>query len=75
MRDGMPEPITAASPFFSKGKERLKPGGAMYVMLSSHGDLGLFGKLIERAGLQAQIAAEHSIYFESYLLYKLTPVP
>jgi len=46
---------------FDQSRERLKPGGSLYVMLSSDSDLGLFAALIARAHLRARLVAEHSI--------------
>src|SRR5262249_27942544 len=44
---------------FEEARERLKPGGRLYVMLSSDSDLNLFAMLIERAGFSARLAHEH----------------
>ncbi len=40
-------------------------------MVSSDSDLNLFSALITRAGFQAQLVAERSIFIESFLLYSL----
>ena len=56
---------------FDQSRERLKPGGRVYVMVSSDSDLDLFSAFITRAGFQAQLVAEHSILIESFLLYSL----
>jgi methylase of polypeptide subunit release factors len=56
---------------FDQSRERLKPGGRLYVMVSSDSDLELFSALITRAGFQAQLVAERSILIESFLLYSL----
>lgn len=56
---------------FDQSRERLKPGGRLYVMVSSDSDLELFSTLIMKAGFQAQLAAERSILIESFLLYLL----
>jgi release factor glutamine methyltransferase len=56
---------------FDQSRERLKPGGSLYVMLSSDSDLGLFAALIARAHLRARLVAEHSILIESFLIYAL----
>jgi methylase of polypeptide subunit release factors len=56
---------------FNQARERLKPGGRLYVMVSSDSDLELFSGLITRAGFQAQLVAERSILIESFLLYLL----
>jgi methylase of polypeptide subunit release factors len=56
---------------FDQARERLKPGGRLYVMVSSDSDLDLFGRLIERAGFRAQVIFERSIYIESFIIYEL----
>ena len=57
---------------FEQARERLKPGGRIFVMVSSDTDLGLFGRLIDEAGLNARVALEHSIFIESFIIYELT---
>jgi len=57
---------------FLEARERLKPGGRFYVLLSSDSDLGLLGRLIEDAGFSARLAGQRSIVFESFVLYELT---
>lgn len=59
---------------FDHSGERLKPGGRMYVMVSSDSDLDLFGKLIAKAGFSARVAHEHSIFIESFIVYELEPL-
>ena len=56
---------------FEQSRERLKPGGRLYVMISSDSDLDLFGALITKAGFKAQLVAERSILIESFILYSL----
>jgi 23S rRNA G2069 N7-methylase RlmK/C1962 C5-methylase RlmI len=56
---------------FEQARERLKPGGCLYVMLSSDSDLDLLGRLIARAGFRARLAYERSFYIESMILYEL----
>jgi release factor glutamine methyltransferase len=56
---------------FDQSRERLKPGGRMYVMVSSDSDLDLFGTLIDRAGFCARLVHEHSIFIESLIIYEL----
>jgi release factor glutamine methyltransferase len=56
---------------FDQARERLKPGGRVYVMVSSDSDLDRFGALIEQAGFNARRAHEHSIYIESLIIYEL----
>src|SRR5512133_3045106 len=50
--------------FFQQARERLKPDGCLYVMLSSASDLDLLGQLITKAGLRAKLAYERSFYVE-----------
>jgi methylase of polypeptide subunit release factors len=57
---------------FDQARERLKPGGTVYVMVSSDSDLDLFGDRIRQAGFTARTAKEYSILIESFLLYELT---
>jgi methylase of polypeptide subunit release factors len=56
---------------FDQARERLKPGGRLYVMVSSDSDLNLFATLIERAGFCARLAHERSIFIESLIIYEL----
>ena len=56
---------------FSQARQRLKPDGRLYVMVSSDSDLDLFGRLIGEAGFRARLAVERSFYIESMLLYEM----
>src|SRR5580700_7217799 len=56
---------------FDQARERLEPGGRIYVMVSSDSDLDLFGKLIDKAGFRAKLAHEYSILIESFIIYEL----
>jgi methylase of polypeptide subunit release factors len=56
---------------FEQARQRLKPGGRLYVMVSSDTNLDLFGRLIERAGFRARAAYERSILIESFIIYEL----
>ena len=56
---------------FDQSRERLKPGGCLYVMVSSDSDLELFSAFITKAGFRAQLVAERPIFIESFLLYLL----
>lgn len=58
---------------FEQARERLAPGGRLYLLLSSDSDLNMLGELISRARFQARLAAERWIVLESFLLYELTP--
>jgi release factor glutamine methyltransferase len=58
---------------FEQARQRLKPGGRIYVMVSSDSDLDLFGRLIDQAGLSAWLVLEQSIAIESLIIYELVP--
>ncbi|WP_296522969.1 methyltransferase [Rhodoplanes sp.] len=57
---------------FAQARDRLKPDGRLFVMVSSDSDLDLFGALIKKAGFQAHLAHEHSIVIESLIIYELS---
>jgi release factor glutamine methyltransferase len=57
--------------FFAQARERLKPAGRLYVMVSSDTDLDLFARLIDQAGFRARLAHERSILIESLIIYEL----
>jgi release factor glutamine methyltransferase len=61
------------APLFDQARERLKPGGRLYVMVSSDTDLDLFSSLIEKAGFRARQVAEYSLVIESLIIYELLP--
>jgi release factor glutamine methyltransferase len=56
---------------FEQARERLAPGGVIYLLLSSDSDLELLGRLMARAGLQSRVIEERSILIESFILYEL----
>jgi release factor glutamine methyltransferase len=56
---------------FDQARERLAPGGRMYLLLSSDSDLRLLGGLMERARLRARLVEERSILIESLVMYEL----
>jgi methylase of polypeptide subunit release factors len=57
---------------FEQARERLKPGGRAYLLLSSDSDLGVLGRLIEEAGFAARLVNERSIVIEKFILYELS---
>jgi release factor glutamine methyltransferase len=59
---------------FEQARQRLKPSGTMYVLLSSDSDLHFFGQLVAKAGFRARIATAFSILVESMIIYELTPM-
>jgi release factor glutamine methyltransferase len=56
---------------FEQSRERLKPGGRLYVMVSSHSDLDVLGRLVDRAGFQARVVHQQSIFIDSLIIYEL----
>ena len=59
---------------FEQARQRLKPSGRMYVLLSSDSDLHFLGQLIAKAGFRARIATAFSIVIELMIIYELTPL-
>jgi methylase of polypeptide subunit release factors len=56
---------------FEQARERLAPGGCIYLLLSSDSDLGLLGAHIARAGFQARAVERRSILIETFIMYEL----
>jgi len=56
---------------FDEARDRLAPGGCLYVLLSTDSDLELLGNLIRQAGFQTRIVANRSIIIESLLIFEL----
>ena len=56
---------------YDQARERLAPGGRLFVLLSSDSDLDLLGALAQRAGFQAKPVEERSILVESFIVYEL----
>src|SRR6266702_5836397 len=48
------------APLFGQARERLAPGGLVYLLVSSDSDLDLFSALIMRARFQSRLLAERS---------------
>jgi methylase of polypeptide subunit release factors len=59
------------SDMFCQARERLKPGGRFYLLLSSDSDLGILGRAISDNGFRARLVGERSIAIESFILYEL----
>lgn len=57
-------------PLFDQARERLAPGGRVYLLVSSDSDLDLFRALMVRARFQARLVAERSILIESLIIYE-----
>ena len=60
-------------PFFEQARQRLKPTGLMYVLLSSDSDLHFLGGLIAKAGFRARFVTALSIMIHSMIIYELVP--
>jgi release factor glutamine methyltransferase len=58
---------------FEQARATLKPGGLMYILLSSQCDIDRFGVMIQRAGFRPRQVLEHSIVIDSFLIYELRP--
>jgi methylase of polypeptide subunit release factors len=56
---------------FEQARERLAPGGVMYLLLSSDSDLELLGELIHQAHFSAHRVCAQSIFIEDFILYEL----
>ena len=56
---------------FNQARERLAPGGVVYLLLSSDSDLDLLGELIHHAHFSARPIGEWSIVIENFILYEL----
>jgi release factor glutamine methyltransferase len=59
---------------FRQARERLAPGGVMYLLLSSDSDLTRLGALIAAAGFRIREVSRRSILIESFILYELHPL-
>lgn len=58
-------------PLFDQAAQRLKPGGVMYLLISSDSNAALFDHLIEKAGFAATRVGTQSIVVEEFYLYEL----
>ena len=58
---------------FAEARQRLAPGGHLYLLLSSDSDLTLLSALIAEAGFKGRVAAERFILIESFIIYALDP--
>jgi release factor glutamine methyltransferase len=56
---------------FNEARDRLAPGGCLYVLLSTDSDLELLGNLISEAGFRSRIVARRSIVIEHLLIFEL----
>jgi len=58
---------------FEQARERLRPEGVVYLILSSQSDLEFVGALVRRAGFGARIAAQRRVFLETLIIYELRP--
>ncbi len=56
---------------FHEARDRLAPGGRLYVLFSTDSDLEQLGNLISDAGFRTRLVAKRSIFIESLLIYEL----
>src|SRR6185312_9591703 len=56
---------------FVQARERLAPGGRMYVLLSARADLVFVQALMERAGFRVRLADQRSIMIDTFMIYEL----
>ncbi|HVH80327.1 MAG TPA: hypothetical protein VM782_13110, partial [Stellaceae bacterium] len=61
-------------PVFDQARERLLPGGRVYLLMSSDTDIELFHRFIARANFTARPVARRSILIESFIIYELRPL-
>lgn len=59
---------------FSEARERLKPGGIFYLLISSDSDFDILGAMIAEASLKARLLDERSIMIEKFMIYELTAI-
>jgi HemK-related putative methylase len=57
---------------FAQARERLRPNGRFYLLLSSDSDLHALAPAIGKSGFAARIAAKRSFALESFIIYELT---
>ena len=58
---------------FTQARDRLKPGGRIYLMLSSDTNQELFASLIANAGFSQRKIKEYSLVVESLIIFELLP--
>lgn len=56
---------------FIQARERLAPGGRMYVLLSTRADLVFVQTLMARAGFRVRLADQRSIMIDTFVIYEL----
>jgi release factor glutamine methyltransferase len=61
------------APMFTQCRERLKPGGRIYLLVSSDSDLDTLATMYEDAGLRGELVHRQGVFFESLLIFELRP--
>jgi methylase of polypeptide subunit release factors len=56
---------------FEQARERLKPGGRMYVLFSTRADLDFLRTLMKAAGFRSRPVSERSILIDTFVIYEL----
>ena len=56
---------------FAQAAERLAPGGAIYIILSSQSDLELLGCFVREAGLTARLVWHRKVLLETLVIYEM----
>jgi release factor glutamine methyltransferase len=56
---------------FEQARERLKPGGRMYVLFSTRADLDFLRTLMKAAGFRSRQVSERSILIDTFVIYEL----
>jgi release factor glutamine methyltransferase len=56
---------------FRQAGERLRPGGRLFVLLSTNSDLAAVSTFVARAGMQARLVLERSQLMGSMLIYEI----
>lgn len=59
------------APLFAQARERLTPGGRLYLVLSSDSDLATLHTMFEDAELRFRVLESRRLLFESLLVYEL----
>ena len=59
---------------FEEVRERLSPGGKLYLLISSDTDIDLMNSLMSAAGLRSELVSKRSLLVESFVIYEARPV-
>ncbi len=59
---------------FEQVRDRLAPGGRLYLLISSDTDIELMRSLMAAAGLHPELASQRNLVLESFVIYEARPV-